>query len=168
MTEIRVREEAAADRSAIASIHRAAFGQEEEAMLVDRLREDGDALLSLVAEIDGRVVGHVLFSRMGIDSAGALVPAVALAPIGVRPEHQRRGIGGALIRRGLDSLRETEETTVIVVGDPGYYGRFGFAVDVVRDLAAPFRRESFMGLELAEGSLAGLRGRVVYPAAFGI
>jgi len=97
-----VRAENAAERSAIRSINEAAFGGQDEADLVDRLRADGLVLVSLVAEIQQRIVGHILFSRMSIETTGSSVSAVALAPMAVLPEHQRRGIGGQLIRHGLN------------------------------------------------------------------
>jgi len=90
------------ERSVIRSINEAAFGGPDEADLVDKLRTEGDALISLVAELKKRIVGHVLFSRMWIETPSGLVSAVALAPVAVLPEHQHRGIGGRLIRYGLD------------------------------------------------------------------
>src|SRR5207249_2123647 len=93
------------ERSVIRSVNQAAFGGAEEADLVDKLRTDGDVLLSLVAEREKQIVGHILFSRMGIETARGLVPAVALAPVAVLPKHQRRNIGGRLIRHGLDAMR---------------------------------------------------------------
>jgi len=125
-------------------------------------------LLSLVAELEGRIVGHVLFSRVEIETSSALVPAVALAPVAVLPDSQRRGIGATLIRAGLDALREADETIAIVLGDPDYYARYGFSAEAARSIASPFRPEHFMALALREGSLDDVRGRVVYPAAFGL
>jgi putative acetyltransferase len=157
-----------AERSVIHSIHEAAFGDSEEADLVDNLRTAGDVLVSLVAELEGRIVGHVLFSRMSIETSRGLVPAVALAPVAVLPQQQRRGIGGQLIRQGLDLLRNRGEKIVIVVGHPDYYPRFGFSGEKARVLESPFPVEAFMALELGPGALDGVRGRVVYPAAFGL
>src|SRR6185295_10822059 len=93
-----------AELSAIGSINEAAFAGREEADLVDKLRTGGDLLISLVAELDQRIVGHILFSRMWIETSTGRVAAVALAPVAVLPEQQRRGIGGQLIRHGLDVL----------------------------------------------------------------
>jgi putative acetyltransferase len=125
-------------------------------------------LLSLVAEIDGRVVGHILFSRMWIDTADGVVDAVALAPIAVLPECQRQGIGGQMIRTGLDLLRRRGERIVIVLGRPDYYSRFGFSVDKARDLDSPFPPHSYMAMELQPGAVDGIRGKVRYPVAFGL
>jgi putative acetyltransferase len=154
--------------AAIHSINEAAFGRLDEADLVDNLRGDGVVLASLVAELNQRVVGHILFTRMSIETAGGSIPAVALAPLAVAPEHQRQGIGGQLIRHGLDLLRSKGERIVIVVGHPRYYPRFGFSSEKARAIESPFPREAFMAMELSSGALEGVRGQVRYPAAFGL
>ena len=156
------------EHASIRVIHEAAFGGSEEAELVDALRATGEALLSLVAELDGRIVGHILFSRMWIETPSGPVSAVALAPVAVGPEFQRRGIGSLLIRRGLETIRSQGEQIVIVVGHPDYYPRFGFSQDRARQLRHPFSPEAFMALELAAGALEGIEGKVVYPHPFGM
>ena len=157
------------ERSAIRAINEAAFGGPDEADLVDKLRDDGHALISLVAELDAGLVGHILFSRMWIRSqTGVLVSAVTLAPVAVLPEHQRRGIGGRLVRYGLELLRGRGEKIAIVVGHPDYYPRFGFSTEKAQSLESPFPAEAFMAIELNTGALDGVQGSVVYPAAFGI
>lgn len=163
-----VRIETAGDREAIHAVNTAAFGQPEEAELVDRLRYEGAVLLSAVAETDNRIAGHVLFSRMHIETAGGLVAAVALAPVAVLPEFQRRGAGSQLIRYGLDLLRERGEEIVIVLGHPEYYPRFGFSTEKAAALTSPFPKEAYMALELMPGALAGIEGTVRYSAAFGL
>ena len=163
-----IRAERDADHLAIRAVNEAAFGGREEADLVEALRADGTVLLSLVAEVDGQVVGHVLFGRMSIETPSGDVPAVALAPMAVVPGHQRQGIGRQLIPAGLDQLRSRGEQIVIVVGHPAYYPRFGFSSETSGGLDGPFPREAFMALELTPGALAGVRGLVRYPAAFGI
>jgi putative acetyltransferase len=165
------------DEREIRLINQAAFGRPDEADLVDRLRTEGAVLASLVAEEaarenkrgeEKRIVAHILFSRMSIETTSGPVPAVALAPIAVLPERQRRGIGGKLIRYGLDLLRERGERIVIVLGDPDYYPRFGFSRDKAGLLESPFPPEAFMALELEPGALDGVRGKVRYAAAFGL
>jgi putative acetyltransferase len=136
--------------------------------LVDRLRAEDVVLVSLVAEIPERIVGHILFSRMSIETTGGSVSAAALAPMAVLPEHQRRGIGGQLIRHGLNLLGGRGEQIVIVVGHPGYYPGFGFSSEKARSLESPFPPDVFMALELSPGALNGVRGKVKYPAAFGV
>jgi putative acetyltransferase len=156
------------DRRAVHSINEAAFGRPCEADLVDSLRSEGVVLVSLVAELDNGVVGHILFSRMFIETAGGSIPAVALAPVAVLPEHQGQGIGARLIRRGLDLLRGQGEQIVIVLGEPEYYRRFGFSSERAASLESPFPPDAFMAVELSAGALDGVRGKVQYPAAFGL
>lgn len=156
------------ERAIIRIINEAAFGGTEEADLVDKLRAEGHALVSVVAELENQIVGHIMFSRMWIETADGPVPAVALAPVAVLPECQHRNIGGRLIRAGLDMLRDRGETIVILVGHPDYYPRFGFSSEKAQALESPFPRDAFMALELTSGSLAGVRGKVKYPAPFGI
>jgi putative acetyltransferase len=163
-----VRPERADDRAIVRDVNQRAFEGPGEADLVDNLRQEGVVLLSAVAEVDQRVVGHILFSRMTIDAPDGLVAAAALAPLAVVPEHQRQGIGGRLIRYGLDGLRSSDERVVIVLGHPDYYPRFGFSAALAGNLSSPFPREAYMALELVPGALDGVRGEVKYPAAFGL
>jgi putative acetyltransferase len=154
--------------SVIRTVNEAAFGGLDEADLVDRVRADGYALISLVAEADAGIVGHIMFSRMWIRTSTGLVSAVALAPVAVLPEHQRKGIGGRLIRYGLELLRCRGEKIVIVVGHPDYYPRYGFSREKAHSLESPFPAEAFMAIELSAGALDCIQGTVVYPAAFEI
>lgn len=163
-----VRSEHPEDRDAIRHVNEEAFGGRDEADLVDALRIEGAALASFVAEIEKRIVGHILFSRMSIETAGNPLPAVALAPMAVLPEQQGQGIGGMLIRHGMDWLRGEGEQIVIVVGHPKYYPRFGFSTDKTCSLVSPFPPEAFMALELIPGALNGVQGKVRYHAAFGL
>lgn len=150
------------------SINEAAFGRPDEANLVDSLRSEGVMLASVVAELEKRIVGHILFSRMSIETDDGSIPAAALAPMAVLPELQRQGIGGRLIRHGLDLLRRRGEHIVIVLGHPDYYPRFGFSSGKARSLESPFPPDAFMAMELSPGALDGIRGKVRYPAAFGL
>ena len=144
----------------------AAFGRAAEAVLVDRLRADGHVVLSLVAVDDYRIVGHVLFSRSTITAPGAVLGAIALAPLAVLPDKQGRGIGSALVEHGLAECRRASERAVIVLGDPAYYGRFGFSAELASVLRSPYSGEAFMALELQAGVLSGVAGDVQYPPAF--
>jgi putative acetyltransferase len=166
--DVIVRCEDAADESAIRSVNESAFGRPDEARLVDQLRHEDAVVLSLVAECETRIVGHILFSRMWIDHADGAIAAVALAPMAVLPAFQSRGIGGKLIASGLALLRERGEQIVIVLGHPDYYPRFGFSAEKARNLQSPFPPEAYMAVELSAGALAGISGKVRYPAAFGL
>lgn len=151
------------DRPAIAEIVEAAFGRADEARLVDALRADGDAMFELVAEEDGAVVGHILFSRLYADRDELIA---ALAPVAVRPDRQAAGLGSALIRAGLESAREFGAWGVLVLGEPAYYGRFGFTAEAAAQVAAPYRGlAAFQALALEDGVFD--RPLLVdYPKAF--
>jgi|SRR3954447_12862807 len=164
--EVLVRREQPQDESGIRMVNEEAFGRLNEADLVDSLRHEGAVLGSFVAEQASRVVGHVLFSRTLIDASYDPVPSVALAPLAVLPRNRRRGVGRHLIRVGLDWLRTRGERSVLVLGSPEYYCRFGFSAARARLLTTPFPPERFMALELFPGALDGVRGAVRYPAAF--
>ncbi|MFE1751195.1 GNAT family N-acetyltransferase [Streptomyces anandii] len=126
-----LREELPGDRQDVREVHLRAFGDHGlvVAGLVDSLRDmvTAENGLSLVAEQDGRVVGHVMFTRSLLDAPRRLVDVRVLGPLGVRPEFHERGVGSALVRHGLGILAEREVPLVFVEGDPGYYSRFGFA-----------------------------------------
>lgn len=152
-----------ADRPAIAAVVEAAFGQADEARLVERLRGD-DALFELVAHEDGEVVGHIMFSRLYADRVELIA---ALAPLAVRPDRQSTGLGSALVRRGLESAREFGAHGVIVLGHPDYYPRFGFSAATAAQVSSPpfSGRPSFMALALEPGTFDGPM-TVAYPDAF--
>lgn len=128
-----IRPEVRSDHDAVREITAAAFassayGHNGEADLVDRLRENCDDLISLVAVLDEAVVGHVLFSPLTIDAAQASCSGFGLAPVSVHPAHQRTGIGSDLINDGLKQLRLRRCPFVVLIGSPDYYQRFGFQV----------------------------------------
>lgn len=163
-----VRDERPADRLAVRAVNEAAFGSPAEADLIERLRADDDARFGLVAEVEGQIAGHILFSRLPIalDNGDSLL-AVALAPLAVMPSRQRQGIGVALVRQGLDKCQEQGIPAVVVLGDPAYYGRFGFSVAAAAALRSPWSGPYLMAIELEPGGLRGGRGVARYPAAFG-
>jgi len=157
------------DHKAIRAVIRLAFGRDDEALIADALRDGGYVRTSLVAEVERQVVGHILFSDLPIVSETATFPALALAPMAVLPDYQRQGIGSQLIRRGLDTCREHGHRVVVVLGHPNFYQRFGFSSELARQLDSPFSgKASFMAMELVEGALNGVSGRVEYPPPFGI
>ena len=163
---IRVRDETPQDFAAIRRVVTSAFGRDGESKLVDALRDEGYARLSLVAESDGEVVGHILFSDLAIVAPDATHRALALAPLAVGPAQQRQGIGSSLVREGLRCLTEAGHRIVIVLGHPAYYPSFGFSPELARQLSSPYAGSSFMALELVEGAMNGVRGNVEYPPPF--
>jgi putative acetyltransferase len=161
-----IRPEQPGDYEAIGQVNRLAFGGEAEARLVEQLRNEGFVCSSLVAELDGRVVGHILFSDLPIVAPETTLRGAALAPLAVRPEHQRQGIGSQLTAAGLDACRAAGVQVVVVLGHPSYYPRFGFSAKLAGQLDSPYSGEAFMALELAPGALRGMRGKVEYAPPF--
>jgi putative acetyltransferase len=167
-SSVQIRPETPADIQAVHRIHRAAFDGPDEAVLVDNLRREGYAQISLVAQAGEELVGHILFSPLAVEAEPETDQALALAPVGVLPAHQRRGVGSALIRAGLEEARRQGYPAVIVLGHAEYYPRFGFRAELTAQLEAPFSGPSFTALSLVPGSSAGLVGRVRYAPPFGI
>lgn len=164
-----IRAENSGDGPAIHELHMAAFPTDAEARLVDALRVNGKASVSLVAESEGRIVGHVLFSPVSIESAGGLVGGAGLAPIAVLLSHQRKGVGSDLIASGIEACRGSEFGFIVVLGEPTFYQRFGFKRARSFGLENEYGvDEEFMVLELRSGYLTGLRGVVRYGAEFSI
>jgi putative acetyltransferase len=165
---VSIRAETAADIDAIHAVETAAFGRDDEAVLVDALRRLNEDFISLVAVTGPEIVGHISFSRVTIEHENAHFAALALAPLAVAPQHQRHGIGGMLVREGLEECRRQQGKAVFVVGDPSYYSRFGFCPGngfaVECEFSVP--SEAFMALELIPGALRERRGRLRYPRPF--
>jgi putative acetyltransferase len=161
-----VRHETASDREAIYRVERDAFGRDEEATLVDALRDAGNLLLSLVAEEDNIIVGHIAFSPMTIKSDTATHDAVCLGPVAVATAHQKKGIGGALIRAATEELRQRGVSAIFLLGHPTYYPRFGFRPAREFDVHYQDDRDAFMGLELQPGALASVSGVARFAPQF--
>ncbi|OGP56518.1 MAG: GNAT family N-acetyltransferase [Deltaproteobacteria bacterium RBG_13_52_11b] len=165
-----IRPEREEDHAAIDEVNRGAFGRENEARLVENLRRSSTFIpeLSLVAVKDVSVVGHLLFSPIAIQMGNSNLPALALAPVAVRPEYQNQGIGSQLVRHGLRQCRDLGHKVIVVVGHPEYYPRFGFSSARAKGLEAPFPvpDEAFLILELVPGTLEGIKGVVNYPSEF--
>jgi putative acetyltransferase len=161
-----IRAERADDAGPIRDILLAAFGREAEARLVDRLNASGKIACSLVAEEEGRILGHVMFSRVTIGETA--VPALSLAPIAVLPAFQRLGIGSALVSAGLQQLRLVGQARVVVLGDPAYYLRFGFMPASRFGLTCPFAAAegTFMAVALAREAFRDVAGGVTYGPEF--
>lgn len=162
---VTIRPETPEDIPSIRDVVTAAFGQPGEAGLVDALREAGKSLLSLVAQLDGRVVGHVMFSAMRIEPP--VITAVGLAPLAVAPELQRQGIGSRLARTGVAEMRRRGYDAVFVYGSTVYYPRFGFEPTVGRNITCP---DLSMGhlqvIEMWEGAIGPTPLTVRYAEEF--
>ena len=164
---VEIRPEEIRDVPGIGDANRNAFGREVEARLVDALRDGGYARLSLVAEEERRLVGHVMFSEAVIRTDGGQAGALALGPVCVVPDRQGRGIGSALIRKGLDRCARAGHRIVVLLGHPDYYPRFGFSAERAGDLSSAYSGEAFMALELAPGALSGVVGEFEFAPPFG-
>jgi putative acetyltransferase len=155
-----IRYEQPADRAGIRHVVEAAFPTPAEAALVDRLRDDGDAVISLVARDGDEVVGHVLFSRLTAEKR-----VLGLAPVSVLPARQRTGIGTRLVREGLREAQLQDWDAVLVLGNPAYYRRFGFDPDLAAAVVSPYAGPYLMAVMLAR-HLRRLGGTIDHPAAF--
>ena len=168
---VTIREETEPDFSDVYEVNKSAFGQDNEARLVELLRNSNAFIpgLSLVAIIDNKIVGHILFTRVRInDGNGNTYGSLALAPMAVNPQLQNQGIGGQLIRYGLVKARELGHNSVIVLGHEHYYPKFGFEPAIKWKIRAPYDVPSnvFMGIELVTGALQNINGTVEYPKEF--
>ncbi len=163
-----IRNETPADYAAVYEVNKLAFdNRDAEPQLVAALRSL-PGVISLVAELDGQVVGHILFTPIDIITSNGNVPAISLAPLAVLPGYQNLGIGMALSRTGLEVCQAQGHRIAIVLGHPNYYPRFGFSALLAKPLACPWENcgEAWMAMELAPGALAGVSGKVIYPKAF--
>jgi putative acetyltransferase len=165
-----IRIETPDDILAIREVNEQAFGRSDEADLVDALRIRGAITLSLVADLDRIIVGHILFSPVSIESDTGSTVGIALAPMAVLPEFQRQGIGSQLINTGLDQLSELGHSLVVVLGHPGYYPRFGFTPSKPHDIIwnQDIPEEVFMVKELQPGTLQKRKGIVRFQPEFKI
>ncbi|HKB11697.1 MAG TPA: N-acetyltransferase [Vicinamibacterales bacterium] len=163
---IEIRPERDADMDAIREVNRLAFGQNQEAALVDALRSNGASLLSLVATSNGGVVGHIMYSPALVQGRGG----AALGPMAVRPDHQRRGIGTALVDAGNRQLRAAGYPFIVVVGHPEFYPRFGFRPASGHGIACEWDvpDEVFMVLVLDGPTMSGVSGLAKYRAEFAL
>ncbi|KMK74348.1 GNAT family N-acetyltransferase [Alkalihalobacillus pseudalcaliphilus] len=172
---IDIRQEKSTDYQETLAVVQQAFLNEEysnksEHLLVSKLRKSAAFIpeLSLIAFDETTIVGHILLTKITIEYDGKKVNSLALAPVSVLPAYQKKGIGSHLIRTALEKAKELHYDSVIVLGHPQYYPKFGFQKASKWGIQAPFdvTDDSFMALELAKDSLENVRGTVVYPKAF--
>lgn len=154
------------DAVEIAQLLKAAFKGEAEARLVEQLAADGDVAASIVAEEDGRVVGHVMLSPMRVEADGKSVEALALAPVAVLPERQGHGIGGALVRSAEAVAREQGAGAIFLLGEPDYYARFDYSVDAARPFESPYAGDFWQALIIDPDLRDTARGKAEHAGAF--
>ena len=166
---MKIRQEQRSDHKEVYEINKQAFNQENESKLIEKIREGENFVpeLSLVAELNGEIVGHILFSKIKIIGEDEY-ESLALAPMAVAPEHQKQGIGGALVKTGLETAKNLGFESVILVGHSDYYPRFGFKRASIWGIKCPFEvpDEAFMAIELVEDSLKNKKGYVQFPKEF--
>lgn len=165
---LQIRPEEQADSPLIHRLVVSAFGNDAEADLVDALRAAGAATLSLVAVQDGQLVGHVLFSPVSSEFDLFGKHLLGLAPLAVSPERQKQGIGGQLIRRGLEIALVSGWDAIFVLGSPAYYARFGFSGVTEWNLTCSYsaQAQEFMAVTLKPHGLDGCGGVVSYHPLF--
>lgn len=164
-----IRQETPQDFPAVYKINHLAFEQEGESQLIEKIREGETFIqeLSLVAEHDGKVIGHILFSKINIVGESSY-PSLALAPMSVLPEFQNKGIGSQLVTLGLQIAKNLNFEHVIVLGHKDFYPKLGFQNASTWNIRSPFEvpDDHFMAIELVEGSLKNKDGLVEYPPVF--
>lgn len=169
MQEVIVRAEAPEDVRAIDVVNLSAFQGEEEAKLVTAIRSSADFIrdLSLVAELNGRIVGHVLLSKVQLQRDGDNRTVLALGPMSVVPSQSHRGIGSVLIQAAIGRARDMRYPAIVVAGQPEYYQRFDFQPAATWGLTSNLRlpADGLTAMELVQGTLKN-GGRVIYPAVF--
>jgi putative acetyltransferase len=159
MGPITIRDETPSDEEAIRAVHLAAFADELVVRIVDDLRQSREAVISLVAEHETRIVGHVMFSRLR-----APMRALVLSPLGVLPDFQKAGIGSALVRKAMERARQQDWQAIFLVGSPAYYGRFGFSSAAAEGYTSPYYGWPFMA-HIFDRSVPRM-GEIGFPATF--
>ena len=159
-----IREERPDDIAAIRDVNKRAFAQTQEANIVDALRSNGAVLLSLVATLDGHVVGHILYSPATVGG----VAGAALGPMAVVPRHQREGIGSRLVEAGNQRIRDAGWPFIIVLGHANFYPRFGFKTASTHGVTCNWEvpDDVFMLRVLDEQQMRGVTGRAKYRDEF--
>lgn len=162
-----VRVEEKGDHAAVHALNVKAFESAAEAKLVDALRERAQPVISLVAEHEQKIIGHIMFSPVSL-TGQSNAKIMGLAPMAVAPERQRSGVGSALVQAGLDHCKRLGFGAVVVLGHPEFYPRFGFVPSTRFGITSEYNapEEAFMALELRPGYLHGTPGTIRYHAVF--
>ena len=167
---VQIRSENPSDYTGIKNVNDLAFSQTNEGILVEKLRVNPDFVeqLSLVAVRGGEIVGHILFPPIWIDDGIIKRRTLALAPMSVLPDYQKKGIGSQLVNKGLKICRRLGYKSVIVLGHPAYYSKFRFVEASLFGINSPFDvpEEVFMGMELVPDGLKDITGIVQYSKEF--
>lgn len=167
---ITIRPEKLGDEEQIRNVNVQAFGRDAEARLIELLRGSRFYVegLSLVAEQDNQIIGHIMLSMAMLISNQEVMPILALAPMAVLPEYQNQGVGTRLVKTGLKRAENSKFPAVVVLGHPEYYPRFGFVRASEKGVYAPFGApdEVYMVMELTPNALANITGTVRYPPCF--
>ena len=163
-----IRPENVEEFAAIREVNELAFGRSAEANLVDALRRSGKVVASLIAIEDEKIIGHIFFSPVVIETPAQSIKIIGLAPMAVLPAFQKRGIGAALVNAGLDACKKSGHAAVIVLGHPHYYPRFGFVPASRFGIKSEYdvRDEAFMALELQTDALTNCAGMAKYQEEF--
>jgi len=167
MGSVKIRLEQEGEIAEIHSVNAAAFTTSAEAILVDNLRKSASPFISLVAEHNGKIIGHILFTPVTLPVSSP-VRVMGLAPMAVLPENQRQGVGAALVKAGLTACNDLGVGAVVVLGHPDYYPKFGFVRASHFGLRSEYDvpDEIYMALEVVPGALKGISGVVKYHGAF--
>lgn len=168
-SRLTVRPVGPADEDTVRNLIAAAFGQDAEARLVHTLRHCGALALEEVAVTeDGRIVGHVAYSRVTPANVGRgqELSITCLAPVSVWPDLQRNGVGSVLIRKTLEKLKASGEDLVLVLGPPAYYPRFGFDADLAKQVQGPYAGAAFMAMALTQAGREDLPVEVAFATPF--
>lgn len=165
---VKIRPEEPTDYAEVYQVNVQAFGRENEAELVDNLRPVVQPYISLIAELEGQIVGHIFFSPVRIESQSGAQTAIGLGPVAVLPAYQNQGVGTKLVQAGLETCRQQGHKLVVVLGHPGFYPRFGFipAGSLGLRFHEPVPEENFMLLELLPGTQVNGNGVVRYHPEF--
>lgn len=167
---ITLRKETKTDYAGIRRINDLAFGRKAESKLIDLLRKKEDFVpdLSILAEVNKQLVGHILFTPVKIESGSESFTTLCLAPMSVLPDYQQKSIGKLLVIQGLQTAKDLGYTSVVVLGHPSFYPKFGFQPASKWEINSPFPApdEAFMAIELVTTSLENVKGKVEFPPEF--